>query len=521
MLHRLITKPEQSGKTFIMLQEMVKLVDSEVPQDSMNINLVLCDNNLMLVLQTIDRVGNVPLLENHIELSSSKRASSHNYKEVVDGIINHGIRNILCCSNYIRMTDISSIIQTVFDLNITDRYLFNIWVDEADKWLGGIDKYISPLIDKFSNIKLNLITATPKRIIKKYGKVEVLPLENATLPQYHSWMDSTFKIYPDIFKTDEFVDHILKTNPCEITPGSKWFIPAGMKKESHILVKEYCKSHGFATIIINGDGLKIYLPDGTVLKRDRDEMPDRLIPNIYDELGLDQFPLAITGYLCISRGITISSPDFQISHAIMPAGMNNEQEISQVAGRTKGNQKMWVDYKSPIIFVTKKFHSKATIIEMKTRYIAENAFQNGKTIIDMDSFTSAEKPFEYYQHPDRFKTYEEAVGYLETQEEHLKPQGSTKTIDFQKMVTKKKWISRRGGLEDGHWISSSLNTNKTIKSGLVSFLHEKTLEILSIYKTVAEPDNLKYRSFVIIPVYKDESASAEDVSFVVRHTKWK
>ena len=65
---RLITKPEQSGKTFVMLQEMVMIVQTEKPEDLRNINIVLCDNNLLLVLQTLDRVGSVDLLENHIEL---------------------------------------------------------------------------------------------------------------------------------------------------------------------------------------------------------------------------------------------------------------------------------------------------------------------------------------------------------------------------------------------------------------------------------------------------------------------
>ena len=55
-MHRLITKPEQSGKTFIMLREMITIVEGELEGDQKNINLVFCDNNLMLVLQTLERV---------------------------------------------------------------------------------------------------------------------------------------------------------------------------------------------------------------------------------------------------------------------------------------------------------------------------------------------------------------------------------------------------------------------------------------------------------------------------------
>ena len=519
---RLITKPEQSGKTFVMLQEMVMIVQTEKPEDLRNINIVLCDNNLLLVLQTLDRVGSVDLLENHIELSSAKRSGCTNFREVVDGIINRGTRNILCCSNHIRMKDVSSIIQTLINLGIGGVYQFNIWVDEADKWLKGIDTNICPLIEKYGNIKLNLITATPKNIIKKYGKVEILPLECSTLPSYHSWMDSNFITYKDLFRTPDFVEKVLKDNPDEIKPGTKWFIPAGFRIDSHHLVKEYCKSHGFVTIIINGEGLKIYFPDGKMEKRLREEMPDRLIYNIYEELNLSRFPLAITGYLCISRGITISSPEFQISHAIMPAGMKNDQEISQVAGRTKGNQKLWDSYQSPKIYVTEKFLENAATIERKTRALSETAFKQDIRIVDMDIYNTVDKPFSYYQHPVFFKTYEEAVRYLETQEEHLKPKDCEKIIiNAEKMIAKKKWILRRGGLETGHWISNSLITKNVIESGKVLFFTKKTLEITPIFKTVAQPDTLKYRSFVIIPVYKDKLAGAEEVSFVVRHTKWK
>ena len=63
-LHRLVTKPEQSGKTFIMLREMISTIEGELEGDQKNINLVYCDNNLMLVSLTLERVGDFPSLKN-------------------------------------------------------------------------------------------------------------------------------------------------------------------------------------------------------------------------------------------------------------------------------------------------------------------------------------------------------------------------------------------------------------------------------------------------------------------------
>ena len=48
--------------------KIIKIVENEMPEDLKNINIVLCDNNLMLVLQTLNRVGGIPLLENHLNL---------------------------------------------------------------------------------------------------------------------------------------------------------------------------------------------------------------------------------------------------------------------------------------------------------------------------------------------------------------------------------------------------------------------------------------------------------------------
>ena len=521
MIPRLITKPEQSGKTFVMLKEMIKLLECEKPFDIKNINIVLCDNNLMLVLQTLNRFGNNNLLKNHIELSSSKRASTHNYQEVVYKIINNNIRNILCCSNYVRLNDLVSIIETIYKLGVYSFYQFHIWIDEADKWLNGIDKYIIPVIEKYGNIKLNLITATPKKIIQNYGEVEILPLQNSTLPEYHSWLDGEFKIYPDMYSTTNFVEYILTNNSKEIKPGTKWFIPSNIKKETHLLVKEYCKKKGFATIIINGEGIKVYLPNGSIIKRDRYEMPDRLISRIYQELDLEKYPLAITGYLCISRGITISSPNFQITHAIMPAGMKNHQEISQIAGRIKGNQKLWNSYKKPKIYVTNKLFLIASTIESKTKFLSENAFLTGKIFINIDDYICADKPFIYYQHKKKFKTYKESIYYLKTQEHNLKPNDSQKTIiNVEKLLTKK-CIERRGNFNNTHWVSRILNTKKTIQNGEAQFYTQFILDKMPIYKTIAEPNNTKYKSYVIIPIYKTYTSQPEDVLFVVRHTKWK
>lgn len=517
MLPRLITKPEQSGKTFIMLQQMIAQIDQETPDGKKNINFVICDNNLLLVLQTFKRVEDVPCLESHIEFSCAKTADCRGFESVVESIIHKSIRNVLCCSNHIRLKDINSIISSIHLLGKGDDYQFNIWFDEADKWLRGIDAHITPLTREYDNIKLNLITATPLRIIKKYKKLEIVGIEHPTLPEYHGWMDSRFKIYPDVFKTESFVERVLDDNSDEIKKGTKWFIPGSAHKDCHLLIKEYCKSRGFSTIIINSEGIKVYLPDGKVELEKRTDMPDRLIPMIYEKYDMARFPLAITGYFCVSRGITISSPDFQITHAIMPASMRNKNEMSQIAGRTKGNQKGWETYKPPLVFTTDRFHNVARAVEKKTICLGRTAFEEGWGEVDIDKYLTVDKPYTYYQHPEAFSTYEEAVRYLASQEEHLKAKDDDSVVvDIEEMI-KKKQIMRRAKLESEPWISKRLHRNKTIQGGEVEFLRKDIFDVMPLHSKIAEPEN-SHPSYIILPTYETKDS---EVQFYVRHTKWK
>ena len=115
----LICKPEQSGKTFVMIQQIIR--DLKDPSLSRTvINIILCDNNLLLTKQTSERVEKdlqeVEVNgESYLEFSSHSRTDYNNADAVVGSIIRKGIRNILCCTNGTRVDDIYTIIS---DLNI-------------------------------------------------------------------------------------------------------------------------------------------------------------------------------------------------------------------------------------------------------------------------------------------------------------------------------------------------------------------------------------------------------------------
>ena len=64
--------------------------------------------------------------------------------------------------------------------------------------------------------------------------------------------------------------------------------------------------------------------------------------------------VVITGNLCISRGITISSEKMLLSHAIIPFTITDHSTAYQLAGRLCGNFKNLSNFNVPSIYITQK-----------------------------------------------------------------------------------------------------------------------------------------------------------------------
>lgn len=239
-----------------MIQQIIK--DITYPFcDKIVINIIFCDNNLLLTRQTSTRVGedlarsNISQIngETYLEFSSSSDTKYHDAESVGGGIVMNQINNILCCTNGTRVGDTFDIIEKLQDSPVTkDKYFFKIWLDEADKYSPFIDSTFLPLVDKYENVALYCITATPKKLFFKYGSLNVFPLENTTTPKYHGWGDNVIKTFELDDSCNGFASHILKENVGCIVPGSKWYIPAEYKKSSHLKMAEICGKFGMATI---------------------------------------------------------------------------------------------------------------------------------------------------------------------------------------------------------------------------------------------------------------------------------
>jgi hypothetical protein len=382
----LICKPEQSGKTFIMIQEIIKDIEYPPENDKKVINFILCDNNLLLTSQTSSRL-NQSIGNDYLELSSRKIAKKKISHEIVNNkdsvicqIISGKISNVICCTNACQKTNIIDIITTIEEKcpHTCGKYIFKIWLDEADKF---IIKYIieafHPLLRKFENIYLYCITATPEPLFKKLEQMNVYPLENTTDNSYHGWEDNNIVKYDlNELSGEEFVNYILENiDEKNILNGSKWYIPGEYRKESHKNICDICNNKGFVVIIINGDGISVVFPNKQVDgPHKKDKLLNIMIDDLYKDLNLNEYPVAVTGYLCVGRGISFINENFMFDYGILSM-CSNKQEASQNAGRLKGNIKHLKNYKVPTVYTTTQFNKIAIESEKKARKLAEIAFE--------------------------------------------------------------------------------------------------------------------------------------------------
>lgn len=526
----LICKPEQSGKTFVMIQKIIE----EMKEDYSSltpINFILCDNNLLLTQQTSSRVD-MELREFkvndsdeiYIEFSSHKRTKYKDKISVMGAITCCNVKNIICCTNSIRMDDIWDIIHKVNETH-QHKYEFNIWLDEADKYITFIDTTFRPLIEKYDNIKSYLITSTPKDLFDKYKQIYVMPLESTTTNNYHGWNDNIIEIVEEQESNHQYIDHIMNDIAKDkLLPGTKWFIPAETKKKNHEKIKEISNKNNCSCIIVNGNGIKLTLPNGATNTFRKDKELNKLLSEIHLDYKLDRYPLVITGNICIGRGISIISDDFLFDFAIIH-NVNNSQEASQIAGRLKGNIKHFPNYKPTHVYTTSSFHKNAQKWEEKSRNLARIAFDkqlNGKVpIITNIEFRNVGSNFDYIIHDELFDSYKKAIEYLNRKDNIIKlfPEKENKNIREKTSPIQRRFATPGQYEKNGYATTTKLATKEISTQSDRIFMEQVTNPLSRGYigasRCISSTD--KGSRFLILPVYQDETTPPKKEKYQLRY----
>ena len=385
----MVVKPEQSGKTFVMIKKINEFLAEESDENNKNVptnvNFIFCDNSLLLTKQTKERIRTDVYLpdieEPYVELSSRKDGSAKNSAGEVRDAIEDGCRNVVCCTNGKRAYDTLEIIKRMNKHNAR-AFNFKIWLDEADKFDNYIKKMFIPLLQRYENVEVYMLTATPQPIFQRYKEVRTMALENTTLPQYHGWNDCVIEEREDEAGTTvgfarQIADEMLMNG--ELVPGAKGYAPADSQKKSHKAMKDMFIVKGVAVFTVNGDGLELALPRhaarpvGQTIAIQKTEELHVHIRDLYVRYNVCRWPCVVTGNLCVGRGISIQQPDFMFNFGIL-SSCTKKTEASQNAGRMKGNFKEWNGYDPPRVYTTLKFNKIATAYEIQSREIARIAF---------------------------------------------------------------------------------------------------------------------------------------------------
>ena len=418
----IIHLPAQSGKTSKMtglINRWNHIIDYNTGNRSESINIIFTSNTKLLTKQTasriqkeVDNCSEVSELSDDEEyelsvemdieeesktlawISSSNKISLNDVFAKVTSDDDDEINNIICCTNKSRMKSAWELLMKLkkkfLKGNLKKRV--NIWIDEADACIKIWGEYLarSELVDSDFIQHIVLVSATMVPVYRFLHSNGIEPnlrtYENTYAPMYHKYSDS--EISHEYSEDTKNVVMHLKTvleNTDIICPGTKLFCPGNRSKRSHEEMCDELLLKGFNVLLLNGINKEIRFSDGRKLEINGMLETDLEISNtlnrLYHDLELFNHPFAVTGNLCIGRGITFASQiggrEFLFTHGIIPDVTNGDEGYQMVA-RCCGNIKSHTTYQIPKIFVSVKTHTLILGQENLSIKFAKKFFEEGE-----------------------------------------------------------------------------------------------------------------------------------------------
>lgn len=428
---RLLVKPCQAGKTGEALTDWVieqSRTEAATSTEVRKIAFFVCDNSLLLTKQTEIRAKDKDTIDiqGHIIIISCKEKIK--CVDKLFGAINRNsnISTILCCGNARRLQDISELSDLLSQM--TKKFEISIYVDEADKILHSpsaqhqVQFWRQPgsLVKQLLLITASPFESTSNNLVEDYGEIELLPVQIVTRNNYHRFSNS-HHIDTSSIKSTANVDYVAEVFANFIPEGPAlgevYFIPAEHKKDTHDEMQELLLNLGFNCVIkINGTRKEItILNDGTQepvivtfgdIAKELKGTPNeefspsnneisRWLENYYSRnKGKDKWIMAITGNMCISRGISIQSAECFITHAIYgPNCACSKKNLYQIFARVCGNIctfPKYIETGGPIVYCSKKNFDECCRMEQLAINLATHSQSNGDkggVIVDREKMT--------------------------------------------------------------------------------------------------------------------------------------
>ena len=494
--YTLLVAPCQSGKTSKMFTHMLGLFG----ENASCINLIFTDNSILQTQQLCSRLNKQAMFDTfknddgELSLVLSSKSNVKDYMNL-PFYFAQGYKNIIMCSNTTRVKSIEKIIA------MFPAYTFNILIDEVDRNIGLFyDKIV--LWNEKDNIgNILMVTATPNRVLLKLGPMKIIKLEKSYFEHsYHRFQDSEFKFY-EYDDTCQYVEKVLSESNTELENQTVWFVPSNIVRTGHYDIKDICLSYDMNCITINSDGCFLWLSHKKkkiVFNMSPDEELSDTLARIYLQHNLHRKPLAITGMLCISRGITISSKTMLISHAILPPKMGSHDGLYQLSARVSGNFRHLPNWRTPKVYCTEDIYKRVVDSENKAIGLAERCFKTNRDVVYRSDYIQAASKFLFYESP-AFDTLDELQKFID--ENDLK-------------APKKRTHSHIDGFYVSHTGGRLLHQKR--KSELVSDDRLILTDFNKIPVHSQLTDNNTHAKTIIFPVYENMESDAK-VNWYVRY----
>ncbi len=441
--------PAQSGKTRKVEEQITRFnLINDLFGHNGEVNIWISANNKLLVHQTTSRIRKdlgTPSSDSDDEgesdavikgkifsWTSGTKNTNISAKELAFEILGD-VEMVILCAHSVRVRYLMAMLGHLTVHRAFNKKV-NIWIDEADKTINIWSKYPELLNNPAVN-QITLVSATFNSVVAKYGRLNVLPYQ-VTHPACYRRLRDAKRVVEDVGKSSpvDYIRHVLNKHKAKLVkPGMRAFIPGDYTKQSHEDIAEMLFSLGFAVIILNGSHKELRIPGEAPMDlrpyltvSDPDDLPEEFnttLSRMYLENDLDRYPLAITGFICVERGITFQCAPaeddhlgFLFDYGIIPP-ITDKAEAYQTMARLFGNIGDFPDYKPCEIYTNsatfKRVQNQEEIAVNLARIVAEHGLEEvGPEHIRDAANYEVEKDLEVIV--EEFKTREEANEFLST-----------------------------------------------------------------------------------------------------------
>jgi len=353
---RCLYLPAQSGKT----RKCEELIAEVKSSDDPSIDIWISANNKLLVYQTTKRLQDNlgsdedeegPITGTIFSWTSGTKLTNIPAADLATKV-REGAELILVCAHRGRLVHVGTLLHQIAAFKDFDKTI-NLWIDEADQsvklWMTLLDLFALPLIKT-----VTLVSATFHDVFTHFPRLPVIPYRFTSPSVYRGLRDCVHVETEAESYAPDLVDATLKRFPHLMRPGMRAFLPAGLRRDYHEDMCERLQIKGFAVVLLNGTHKEIRMPHGLptiplkpyLTVKDPLDIPDefnRTLAILYETHRLDRFPFAITGYLCVGRGVTFQvGPEpgvhsgFVFDYGIL-SDIQNQATAYQTVARIFGN----------------------------------------------------------------------------------------------------------------------------------------------------------------------------------------